>query len=168
MNENDLLHQMLYTGGSALLGLLGIGLGSLTNAWAAKVRNQALAQVIRNTNDVVMNVVKSVYEVHVRPRTRKHPLSGAQRRHIRATALRQVKDHLGREGIKNLRRAFGNDVDVDTVLRHHLEAAVRDLKDQRAGGNRDGDLAESRGAAGGVAELPSAKSRPGIDGGAFS
>lgn len=133
MNEHDLLHQMLYTGGSALIGLLGIGLGGLTNAWAAKVRNQALAQAIRNTNDVVMSVVKSVYETRVRPRTRKHPLSGAQRRHVRVTALRELKQHLGQQGIGNLRRALGNDVDIDTVLRHHLEAAVRDLKDQRAG-----------------------------------
>lgn len=133
MNENDLLHQMLYTGGSALLGLLGVGLGGLTNAWAGKVRNQTLAQVIRNTNDIVMNVVKSVYEIHVRPRTKHHALSGPQRRHVRATALREVKEHLGYEGIKNLQRAFGNDVDIDTVLGHHLEAAVRDLKDKRAG-----------------------------------
>ena len=132
MNEHDILHQFLYTGGSILLGLTGVGIKSLTSAWASKVRNQTLAQVIRNTDDVVMHVVKSIYQTHVRPRTRHNKeLSQHQQRHIRQVALQEIKQHLGRQALKELDTSFGPD--VDTVLRHHLEAAIQDIKYQRSG-----------------------------------
>ncbi|MEM7589371.1 MAG: hypothetical protein AAF320_04370 [Myxococcota bacterium] len=130
MSEHDVLQQLLYTGGSVLLGLAGVGIKSLTSAWASKVRNQTLAQIIRNTDDVVMHVVKSIYQTHVKPRTRNHrELSPQQGRRIRQIALQQIKQHLGRQTLRDLHQSFGDDVDV--VLQHHLEAAVQDLKHER-------------------------------------
>lgn len=131
MNEHDILHQFLYTGGSVLLGLAGVGIKSLTSAWASKVRNQTLAQVIRNTDEVVMHVVKSIYQTHVKPRTRQtRELSQQDGIHIRRMALDEIKKHLGKQVLKDLSSSFGND--VDRVLGHHLEAAVQDLKYQRS------------------------------------
>ena len=131
MNEHDILHQFLYTGGSVLLGLAGVGIKSLTSAWASKVRNQTVAQIIRNTDDVVMHVVKSIYQTHVKPRTRANrELSQQQGRWIRQRALQEIKQHLGRRALKDLNTSFGPD--VDTVLRHHLEAAIQDIKYERS------------------------------------
>ena len=130
MNEHDILQHFLYTGGSVLLGLAGVGMKRLTSAWASKVRNQTLAQIIRNTDDVVMHVVKSIYQTHVKPRTRNHrELSPQQSRRIRQIALQQIKQHLGRQTLQDLQQSFGSD--VDALLRHHLEAAVQDLKHER-------------------------------------
>ena len=130
MNEHELLHNLLYTGGSVLLGLTGFGIKNLTNAWASKIRNQTLAQVIRNTDDVVMHVVKSIYQTHVKPRTHGNKeLSPTERIHIRELALKEIKQHLGKQSIKDLNSSFGEDTNI--VLHHHLEAAVQDLKHER-------------------------------------
>ena len=130
--DHGIWHEVLYTAGTLALGFAGVGLKSLTSAWASKVRNQTLSQVIRNTDDVVMHVVKSVYQTHVKPRQEKrkrHFLSKREGINMRQLALQEVKEHLGPKVLKELQENLGPD--IDRVLGHHLEAAIQDVKHER-------------------------------------
>lgn len=121
----------------AALPLLTVVLGwasvELSKFIRAKTKNEALAGALVRLNDVVFTVVKALNQTVV-DELRKASADGKVTKEevekIKATALAQVKSHIGPKGIDELLYVLGlkDEAALDKFVADKVEAAVGDVK----------------------------------------
>jgi len=104
----------------------------------AKVKNEYLRGVLVRLDDAVLAAVREVQQVTVeaiKSGSADGKLTPDERARVKQAAIDSVKSHLGMKGISELAKILGLETGaVDKLLSTRVEAAVHDLKMNRANG----------------------------------
>ena len=135
----DLLNTGLVLFGDALLAALAVGAGFLTKWIATKIKNERVAAIIGRVDDVVMKVVRSVFQSYVKEIKRGNEdgkLTKQEKMIARDSAISEAKSYLGLKGLNELRWLLAGTVgSVDDYIGTVVEAAVVHSKNTgRSGG----------------------------------
>jgi hypothetical protein len=112
------------------IALLGLVAKKLHDLIAARVRNEKLNGILTRLNDTAWTVVTEVEQTIVSKLDPKNPAVGLAA--AKAAALANLKTHLGRRGLDELKRILGiADTDLETVLVSYIESKVHAVNQMR-------------------------------------
>lgn len=122
---NELVLELLYLLGGAIVSALGVALTNLTNKWAAKTKSEYFSGVIRRLDDLAMLVVSEVNQAFRKPRERDGKWTDEARDDARRAAEVALRSYLGSKGLKELLKVAGNDkAALDSLIGTAIESAV--------------------------------------------